>query len=188
MLVCTVCYSFATTSRAPLYVAVLSFLGAFLLIRYKLKEATREELVAEGWVHSPLAGSVFKDVERVSVDLGLQQTLTNTGAQSMMHKAANNGAATSAREPKKRNGSYAVEPPIISANPHLEQVGPFRLSVSSHILSRAHGLCVFFAAIGFVLAIIGIVCYAWASHPISVSIFASTCLGTAVLAMVVLLI
>ena len=168
MLVRTVCHFFVIISRASLYVAVLSFLGAFLLIRYKLKEATHEEMVAEGLVDSPLVFEV--------------------GAQPTMRKAANDGTAPSTQGPKARNGTYAVEPPIISANPHLEQVGPFRSSVSSHLLSRAHGLCVFLAAIGFVLAIIGIVCYAWASYPLSISIFTSTCLGTAVLAMVVLFI
>ncbi|KAF8554935.1 hypothetical protein OG21DRAFT_1484297 [Imleria badia] len=163
------------------YAAVLSFLGAFLLIRYKLKEASREEMLAEGMVHSPLAGSVFKDVERhatqAGMDLGLQQTITN-----------NNGAATSAPERNKREGSYPVEPPIISRNPHVEQVGPFMGKVSSHLLSRTHTLCVFLAAIGFVLAIVGILCYAWASQPREVSIFASMCLGAAFVTMVVLLI
>ena len=164
----------------PWHVAVLSFLGAFLLIRYKLKEATREEMIAEGMVNSPLAGSVFKDVERhpTGIDPGLQQTTNNI----------NDATAMSAPERNKRKGSYPIEPPIISRNPHIEQVGPFMGSVSSHLLSRTHTLCVCLAAIGFVLAIVGILCYAWASQPKEVSIFASTCLGTAVLTMVVLLI
>jgi len=171
------------------YAAVLSFLGAFLLIRYKLKEATREEMIAEGikLVNSPLWGSIRKDVERDPIDQGLRQTFTNNGAQSTMHESAN--IAASAPERDQRKGSYPVEPPIISTHPHIEQVGPFMTSgVSSHLLSRTHTLCVFLAAVGFILAIVGIICYAWASQPRAVSIFASTCLGGAVLAMVVLLI
>lgn len=188
MLVCvTVVIILEQSHIYPSYAAILSFLGAFLLIRYKLKEATREEMIAEGikMVNSPLGGSVIKDVERDPVDFGLQQTLTNNDAQSTMHKSVNNGRLPGADQ---RKDSYPVEPPIISANPHIEQVGPFMSSVSSHLLSRTHALCVFLAAVGFVLAIIGILCYAWASQPREVSIFASTCLGGAVLAMVVLLI
>ena len=50
-----------------------------------------------------------------------------------------------------------LEPPIISLHPHVEQV---RLFSSSYVLSKIHTLCIFFAAIGFVLAIAGIVLYA----------------------------
>jgi len=171
----------------PSYVAVLSFLGAFLLIRYKLKEATREEMIAEGmkWFHSPLGGSVIRDVEQDLVDLGLQQTHVSNDARSTTNRPVN--AAAPAPERNMRNGSYAVEPPIFSSNPHIEQVGPFMWNVPSHLLSRTHALCVFLAAVGFILAIVGILCYAWASQPRAVSIFASTCLGGAVLAMVILL-
>lgn len=174
----------------PSYAAILSFLGAFLLIRYKLKEATREEMIAEGikMVNSPLGGSVEKDVEWEARDVGLQRTLTNNDVQSTMHKSQNDGTAKPAPGPDKRQGSFPIEPPIISANPHIEQVGPFMPNVSSHLLSRTHALCVSLTAIGFVLAIVGILCYAWGSQPTEVSIFASACLGGVALAMVVLII
>ncbi|KAG6381965.1 hypothetical protein JVT61DRAFT_593 [Boletus reticuloceps] len=179
--------SFLGALIVHVYAAVLSFLGAFLLTRYKLKEATREEMRIEGMVNSPLGGSVFKDVERVPADLGLQQLFTNNDAQTM-YNPVNDATTTSAPGQIKKKGSYRVEPPIISANPHLEQVGLFRSNVSSHLLSRTHALCVFLAAAGFILAIIGILCYAWATQPTEVSIFASVCFGAAVLAMVILLI
>ncbi|KAF8435041.1 hypothetical protein L210DRAFT_956920 [Boletus edulis BED1] len=180
--------SFLGALIVHVYAAVLSFLGAFLLTRYKLKEATREEMIAEGIVNSPLGGSVFKDVERVPVDLGLQQLFTNNDAQTTMYGPVNDAKTTSAPGQNKKKGSYRVEPPIISANPHLEQVGLFRSNVSSHLLSRTHALCVSLAAAGFILAIIGILCYAWATQPTEVSIFASVCFGAAVLTMVILLV
>ncbi|KAN0081326.1 hypothetical protein V8E55_008950 [Tylopilus felleus] len=161
------------------YAAVLSFMGAFFLIRYKLKEASRDEMLAEGMVNSPLAGSVFKDIE--SNPTVLRQTVTNNGAQLGLQ----NGTPP---EQNKKKGSYPVEPPILARNPHLEQVGPFRLNVSSHLLSRTHALCVSLAVAGFILAIVGIICYAWASQPTEVSIFASVCLGGAILAMIILFI
>ncbi|KAH0829141.1 hypothetical protein J3R83DRAFT_2617 [Lanmaoa asiatica] len=164
--------SFLGALIVHVYAAVLSFLGAFLLIRYKLKEATREEMIAEGlkMVNSPLGGSMVKDVERDPGDLGLQQTLTN----NEMPEPVNYGIATSAPKGNRRKDSYPVEPPIISANPHIEEVGPFMSNVSSHLLSRTHTLCVFLTVIGFILAIAGILLYAWASQPAAVSIFAST--------------
>lgn len=137
-------------------------------------------------VNSPLAGSMIKDVEQGPIDVGLQQTLTNNNAQST-YKSVNNGTAASAPA-RNRKGSSPLEPPVISARPHIEQVGPFRPNVSSHLLSRTHALCVSLAAVGFILAIAGILCYAWASQPIAVSVFASTCLGGSLLAMIVLLI
>ena len=131
--------------------------------------------------NSPL-GSMTEDVERGTVDLELRQTLTSNGAQSMMHQSVKYDTATSALGRNKKFGLYPVEPPIFSANPHIEQVVPFLSNVSSHrLLSRTHALCVFLAAAGFILAIVGILCYAWALQPRVVSIFASACLGGAVL-------
>ena len=168
------------------YIAVLSFLGAFLLISYKLREATREEMIVEGIpvVESPLARSVIKDVERDLVDHGLQHSLTSTDARSMMHNSIHNSTGTSAPEQNNTNGLYPAEPPVFSANPHVEQVVPFMSHASTHqLLCRTHAICVFLAALGFVLALVGIICYSWALQPNAVSIFASVCLGGALLTM-----
>ena len=141
-------------------------------------------MIVEGisLTNSPLGSSMTKDVERGPIDLGLQQTHTNNDVQSTMHKFVTYGTATSTPERNKRNAVYPVEPPIFSADPHIEQVVSFMSNVPSHrLLSRTHALCVFLAAAGFILAIVGILCYAWALQPRVVSIFASTCLGVAVL-------
>jgi hypothetical protein len=171
------------------YAAVLSFLAAFLLIRYKLKEATREELIVEGikMVASPLGGSMrVKDIERdlqdsdgptAIIDEIEKKSTMPTKAETMMSQT----------QPRARMGSLPAEPPILSTNPHLEQVGPFMSNISSHLLSQIHALCVFFAATGFVLAIAGIVLYAWALQPVEAKIMATACLGIAMLATVTLL-
>ncbi|KAG6377913.1 hypothetical protein JVT61DRAFT_14702 [Boletus reticuloceps] len=167
------------------YASILSFLGAFLLISYKLREARREELIAEGVpiTSSPVAGFVINDVEQVLVDPGLQRMLTSNDAQSIIRKFN----TTTVPEGNNRNGVHPMERPVFSADPHIEQVVPFLSHASSHrLLSRTHGVCVFLASLGFILAIIGILSYAWALQPASVSIFASACLGVALLAMVVL--
>ncbi|KAI6148371.1 hypothetical protein BKA82DRAFT_121246 [Pisolithus tinctorius] len=159
------------------YAAGLSFLAAFLLIRYKLKEATRQELIAEGVkvAMSPLGGSLRvrnKENDIESIDGRRAFTI----AEEQPTKTP-----VQARQPTM--GSIP-EPPILARNPHLEQVGLFWFrNVSSHLLSKFHTLCVTFAVIGFVLATAGIVLYAWAIQPREVYIFATACLAAAVLAM-----
>ncbi|KAH7883230.1 hypothetical protein F5I97DRAFT_1903392 [Phlebopus sp. FC_14] len=163
------------------YAAVLSFLAAFLLIRYKLKEATREELIAEGikMVSSPLEGSLrVRDVER---DPGSPDTQTTTPTYPGAEKPVPNRQDS---QPQMRMGSVPVEPPILSKNPHLEQVQ----IGSSGLLNRLHTLCIVIAAVGFLLLIAGIILYAWALQPVAVSVFATTCLGAAVLTMGILLV
>ncbi|KAH7910030.1 hypothetical protein BJ138DRAFT_1153845 [Hygrophoropsis aurantiaca] len=171
------------------YAAVLSFLAAFLLIRYKLKEATKEEMMMEGIqvVQSPLGGSLrVKTFERD----GSESDGPKSPHADAPPKTARSESADS--QDRDRAGSLAVEPPIITRNPHIEQVGPFRwnitLTQSSHLLSRFHTLCIFLSAAGFVLAIMGIILYSWALQPIEVSVFATVCLGGAILAMLTLVV
>lgn len=107
--------------------AVLSFFAAFFLIRYRLKEAKREEHKVED---------------------GPKQDDTH-----------------------KQNG-------VFSADPHLEPFGPFRRGQPpTRLLANCHTLCIWLSAVGFVLAIIGVLCFAWARLPRSVGIFASSCMG-----------
>lgn len=177
------------------YAAGLSFLAAFLLIRYKLKEATRQELIAEGVkvAMSPLGGSLRvrnKENDIESIDGRRAFTIAEEQPTKTPVQARQPTLPLSPRSPAQNNqpvprsmGSIP-EPPILARNPHLEQVGLFWFrNVSSHLLSKFHTLCVTFAVIGFVLATAGIVLYAWAIQPREVYIFATACLAAAVLAM-----
>ncbi|PIL33519.1 hypothetical protein GSI_04142 [Ganoderma sinense ZZ0214-1] len=104
------------------FAAIISFLAAFFLIRYKLSVAKREERKIEGGVGTVSSSSVW------------------------------------------------------SANPHLEQVGPFRRGTPpTHLLDHCHSLCMWLSAIGFALAIAGVMCFAWSRLALSASIFASVC-------------
>ncbi|KAG1739119.1 uncharacterized protein EDB91DRAFT_1248879 [Suillus paluster] len=171
------------------YAAILSFLAAFLLIRYKLKEASSEELFAEGKAKgfrisaSPLTGTFHvKDIERDAQELDTQRSDPEDSPQTK------NTKDTQYNSPMlRRMGSEPAEPPIFARDPHLEQVGFWSPTISSHMLSRVHTLCILLAGIGFLLAIMGIMTYAWALQPKEVSIFATVCLGFAVLTMGVLL-
>lgn len=104
--------------------AIISFLAAFFLVRYRLKEAKREEL---------------------KVELGVTP-----------------------------NASQSGEAPVWTSDPHLEQVGPFRRGKPpTHLLEHCHSICMWLAAVGFILALTGVLCYSWAMLPRSAGIFAS---------------
>ncbi|TCD66745.1 hypothetical protein EIP91_000986 [Steccherinum ochraceum] len=109
------------------FAAILSFFAAFFLIRYRLREAKREEHKVE------------------------EATKSDTTVHQDNH--------------------------IFSSNPHLEPFGPFRRGLPpTHLLENCHTLCMWLSAVGFVLALVGVLCFAWARMPRSVSIFASTCM------------
>lgn len=79
--------------------------------------------------------------------------------------------------PRPRNFSKGmannrrIDPVVWSSNPHLVQVGPFQGKPPANILGRCHSLSIFLATVGFVLAVAGIGCFAWAKQTQSVSIF-----------------
>ncbi|EMD33154.1 hypothetical protein CERSUDRAFT_118216 [Gelatoporia subvermispora B] len=122
------------------FAAILSFLAAFFLVRYRLKEATREEVKIESGL-SPIS---TRDMP------------SNIG----------------------RTDSKDLPRPIWSSRPQLEAVGPFRRGKPpTHLLDHCHTLCMWLAATGFLLAMAGVVSFAWARLPRSGSIFASACMA-----------
>ncbi|KAL0955883.1 hypothetical protein HGRIS_002081 [Hohenbuehelia grisea] len=162
--------------------AVISFLAAFFLIRYKVKQAGREEMRAE----------IAKFTSNSSHNL--TQTPASTAGDMArtidMTRSAEEGKADTTPRPKtllgtmKESGPAATppplvrmstsrEPPILSTNPQLVQVGPFQGNAPTHLLGRCHWLCIQLSCIGFGLALMGIVCYAWTRHPFAVSMFSS---------------
>jgi len=77
-----------------------------------------------------------------------------------------------------------VWPRVWSANPHIEQVGLFSRPPPTRLLGRCHLLCIIFAIVGFLLALVGTVCYAWDSQPVGVSVFATTCVSICVISVI----
>ena len=109
------------------FAAIISFLAAFFLIRYKLSAAKREERKFE--------------------------------------VAVGNGPGT------------VSSSSVWSSNPHLEQVGPFRRGQPpTHLLDHCHTLCMWLTAMGFVLAMVGVVYFAWTRLARSGGIFAAGCM------------
>lgn len=114
--------------------AIISFLAAFFLVRYRLKEAAKEE---------------------IKIETGITPTSSN---------------------PVLKTG-------IWTANPHLEEMGPFRRGgPPTRLLEHLHTLCMWLALVGFALALAGALCYTWARLSRSASIFASACMAVSWLA------
>ncbi len=107
---------------------MMSFIAAFFLVRFRLDEATHDEIKAE---------------------LG--------------------------ESPKS---SQYPDRPIFSTDPHLEQAGPFRRgSPPILLLENCHTICMLLSIVGFVLAMVGTMCYIWAQLPSSTSIFSTICVA-----------
>ena len=134
-----------------IFAAILSFLAAFFLIRYRLTAAVREERKVE----SGLAGG------SANPPLGGSGTGSGTGE----------GNTT-------RTTTTSSSQPIWSSNPHLEQVGPFRRGQPpTHLLDHLHSVCMWLSVVGFVLALIGVLCFAWSRLALSGGVFASVCMA-----------
>jgi hypothetical protein len=134
--------------------AITSFLAAFFLVNYRVHEAKKDEVQAEGhtFVETPL------DIFEAVADPTLQQQRV---FKSHHHMATHDKVDS-----------------IWSTNPHLVQVGPFLGQPPTNILGRCHSLSVFLATVGFVLGVAGIGCFAWSRQSLSASIFTTICIGT----------
>ncbi|KAJ7270027.1 hypothetical protein B0H12DRAFT_1004441, partial [Mycena haematopus] len=121
-----------------IWAAIISFMGAFFLVRYNLKEAKEEER-----------------------EVGLAPGPTSSSLSPFQ-----------LRRPRTEDSltDYLRLQPVWTTNPHLEQVGPFHKSPPTHLLSRCHSLCILLTFVGFGLALLGILAYAWVQNPISVGI------------------
>lgn len=129
-------------------------MAAFFLVRFRLHEANRQEHKAE---HS--AGQ-------------------NGAPSAQPDRKANDGA-----ESNSDKTSQTVEPPIWSSNPQLEQVGPFRRGKPpTHLLEACHTLCMIFAVLGFILAMVGVLCYVWAMLPRSSQVLSTVAIGVCLIA------
>ncbi|KAJ3901671.1 hypothetical protein F5879DRAFT_311620 [Lentinula edodes] len=157
-----------------LHASFVSFFASFFLVRFKVQEAKREE----------------REVE--AADSSLQHVPTSKGS-TILEMAAHNITRSPTTSPRSTvsigNGAFPPEkgnastpktqiPSIWSANPQLVQTGPFQRQPPINLLSRCHTLCLVITALGFILAMVGVLCYAWDGQSTSVAIItsASICL------------
>ena len=136
------------------FAAILSFLAAFFLIRYKLTMAKREERIVES---------------------GLADSASNPIGSGSLSSDATADADLS------RSSTASTSQPIWSSNPHLEQVGPFRRGrPPTHLLDHCHSLCMWLSIVGFVQALVGVLCFAWSKLSLSGGVFGSICMAVCV--------
>ncbi|GJE91372.1 hypothetical protein PsYK624_075220 [Phanerochaete sordida] len=132
------------------FAAILSFVAAFFLVRFRVYEASRQESKAEQKLESGPGPEDHKLTEAQKIDAG------------------------------------ALPPPdapIWSARPTLQQVGPLRRGKPpTALLEACHSLCMVLAAAGFALAMVGIVCYAWAMLPRSSVVLSMLAIGLSLVA------
>jgi hypothetical protein len=150
------------------------------LVRFRVKEASRRELKEE-----------------------LKQAIehSNDGSNPNGSHANEDGSGASAVDLSKlpesidasqlqglnisHLRSVDIDPPIFSSDPQLEAVGPFRRGTPpTHLLESCHTLCMLLAVAGFVMAMVGVLCYVWAMLPASSCVLASACVGVCVVAAV----
>lgn len=153
--------------------AILSFLASFVLVRYKLDEAKKEEAKVEG--HAPSS----------SMPLPHRQQSHRAETQPDVEKSAAQGHSTSFQRVRSPS-TYSA--PVQSCNPHLQQVYGFTKHPPTDLMRRCHALCISLATVGFVLALMGTVCYAWAVQPVSVAVFSSAVMGVCLLSAAIVLI
>ncbi|EJU05406.1 hypothetical protein DACRYDRAFT_113534 [Dacryopinax primogenitus] len=194
------CFNGAVVFHA--FSATVSFLAAFLLVGYKLKEANKEKKEVETGIESP-ENEAKAEEGRIQATPVPAQTLSaptlpplapsppisagNTPrapltllgrSNSPFHKASNSAGNSSDFLPN-------ISMPF-SANPRMVQtyfLGSGQPPV--HLLERLHTCCTWSALNGFILAFVGMVCYTWAWHARAVAIFTSACLAACVASVVI---
>ncbi|THU96891.1 hypothetical protein K435DRAFT_858149 [Dendrothele bispora CBS 962.96] len=173
-----------------LHASFVSFVAAFFLIRFKVREAKREEAKVEGQgngtsTHGQAGpsskGSLLIDMAAKHVTQSPTTASTRSNSHSshsfnIGHKKEQDGEQEKAPNPSHHDREPSP-PPVWSANPRLVQVGPFQRQPPIILLSRCHSLCVLFATVGFVLAMIGIVTYSWAQQTKAVGAVTTGFLG-----------
>jgi hypothetical protein len=153
--IANVCFMSALVIHA--HASVISFLGAFFLIRYKLDVAEQEAL--DELVDSPISVSSSDPIKR------------------RFSTPEASGLRTNKPRGRVRVHTSPESPIVYSTHPHLVQVGPFRTKAPTELLSRCHSLCVFLTFLGFLLALMGLLSFSWNGLPLSLGVGASVSMG-----------
>lgn len=84
---------------------------------------------------------------------------------------------------KLEHAQKIVVSEVWSSNPRLEQVGPLRRgNPPTHLLENCHTLCMILSVVGFVLVMVGIMCYVWAMLPRSSIVLSTVAIGLSIIA------
>lgn len=188
--------------------ASTSFVGSFMLIRYKLNDADANDVEVMSTPatasSTPFEKSTSRHYDSQHTTLADTPPLAHTRTRSA-HAAAEHhtGSGTPFMQATQAElaalfgswcvGLAALDPARVS----VHTVRPFfcvsprdgadRSGTAAgppvRLLSNCHTLAAWMAVAGFVLALVGILVFAWTALPTGVGAFASACLGTCLVAL-----
>ena len=109
----------------------------------------------------------------------MRRRLQESGIDTLWHAVVCDSAGLAALDPARVS--------VHTARPFFCVRGGDRSGTAAgppvRLLSRCHTLAAWMAVVGFVLALVGILAFAWTALPTGVGAFASACLGTCLLAL-----
>ena len=153
-----------------MFTAILSFVAAFFLVRFRVNEASRQELKVEikEAIERSNGGDKSKNDDAPDAS-NIAEKLKHIDPEQLGHI-----------DPSQLK-NFDIDPPIFSSNPEIEAVGPFRRGKPPlHLLEACHTLCMLLSVVGFIMAMVGVLCYVWAMLPSSSRILSTTCLGVCI--------
>jgi len=182
--------------------AITSFIGSFVLIRFKLLGA-RDQMPSPV---PPLPSTPVTIAEKPTASRleSAPPTLLHThSGVSEQHRAEFSSPFLQASEMAQTEflqvfRSLSDVCAQFEGRVFIHQVRPFfcfrtrgaadgTVEPPIRLLSRCHTLAVTMSVVGFVLALLGILTFAWTTLPVGIGAFASACLGTCLLALFVTL-
>ncbi|KZS87215.1 hypothetical protein SISNIDRAFT_321043 [Sistotremastrum niveocremeum HHB9708] len=152
--------------------AVVAFLGAFVLVRYKLHEAKREERKVDSHPQARDGSQSEKGPAPARDEVGgggpwsANPHLVTVGPSSYFRRSS--------------PPPYQYQYPSSSSPSSSGHSGPDSSgdpAPPAYLIERTHILAVLTALGGFILAVTGIICYAFAQQARVVGVFAGGCLG-----------
>lgn len=192
--------------------AITSFIGSFVLIRYKLLNAKRNEhcVEVESASQFPPVGDTYTSFPTEKTTRTRHASISNS-APAAAHMSRSRSSSTGGKD---NHNTFATITGLSDLNFNLpnifadifsnsqgrvsiHRVHPFaflspsrrgdaeeggaskgtELDPPVRLLARCHTISVIMAVCGFILAIMGIIVFAWTALPRAVSIFITVCLA-----------
>lgn len=192
-------------------IAIVAYIASFVLIRYRLNDAEKNE---EGTIKEPPSRS-----RATSTSLNAsEKRRAHKSSHSHSHRpSASVGSTLSPSSPIEAITDFPMEVftdlrSLVSVyrthplwflrcntsrkpqrsrdmDPEASVVDDAIATLKGMVgtLSRAHTVCAIMSSLGFVLALLGILTYSWTAVPTALGIFASACMGACAIAGVVAL-
>ncbi len=162
--------------------AILAYCASFVLIRYRLNDAVKEEDAAE---HAPAMTSNGMDRKQLRTQpLSLDSTYVRRSPSWDAYIDLRSLVSVHQIDPLAccRNTRRMACKRDPEALPQDSNNAVTQLRSMVGMLSRVHTATVIMTVLGFILALLGTLAYFWTGLPRALGIFASACLGGCVFA------